>query len=134
MSNPSFTVSQNLKVKAPKESHAYVVSTIEWNYLKEKVSQVKGVSGFYHTVGSVLLGATASAVVAAISTDICLPSEESCTKDIVVWAFSAVTFICGLLSLHFGHAQKSLKSISLDAVIEQMEAIENRYVEHENQS
>lgn len=132
MSNSSFTVSQNLKVKAPKDSHAYVVSTTEWNYLKEKITQIKGVSGFYHTVGSVLLGAMASAVVAAISTDLCLAGSNSCTKEVVVWAFSAVTFICGLLCLHFGHAQKSLKSISLEAVIEQMEAIEQRYVEAES--
>jgi len=131
MTNSSFTVSQNLKVSAPKESTAYVVSTIEWNYLKEKISQIQGVSGFYHTLGSVLLGATASAVVAAISTDICSASETACVKDIVVWAFTAVTFICGGLCFHFGHAQKSLKTVSLEAVIQQMESIENRYQETE---
>ena len=98
----SFTITHDLKVMTPRETQAYLVSIPEWEFLKERISKIGGMGSFYHTIGSVFLGASLSGVVAGISTELCSPEIATCTRDIVVWAFSFVTGISGLLSLHFG--------------------------------
>ncbi len=125
----SFSVSHNYQVKTPTETRAYLVSIPEWDFLKERISKVGGVGSFYHTIGSILLGASLSAVVAAIATDLCPTPGVQCTKDIVVWAFAATTGFSGLLSLHFGKAQENIKTVYLTEVLGEMEAIESKYNE-----
>lgn len=127
MTDSSFTVSHHLKVAAPREDRAYVVSTAEWQHIKENVSKIKGISSFYQNLGSVLLGASLSAFLTAFSVDLCPAVEGDCVKDIIVWSFAVSSLVCGLLSLHFGHAQKELRGGSLEAVVAQMDSVERRY-------
>ncbi len=129
MSNdPEFKISQDYELLSPKKRRAYPILIEEWEHLKERIRKIRDNANFYHTVGSVLLGVSGSAFVAAISIDIPLEDgQKIAVETVVTWLVFGSSLICGLLSLHFGRSQRYVQNTNTQDVIEHMELIERRY-------
>ncbi|MDR3544066.1 MAG: hypothetical protein P4L69_24385 [Desulfosporosinus sp.] len=100
----------------------------EWDYLKTKVGQIKDNANFYHTIGSILLGAAGSAVITALTTDYKKTADGSApTFQVIAWALVMVFLICGILSLFFGRTQRKVENVMVRDVVQQMELMEQKY-------
>jgi len=114
-------MSQGLDVLQPRTGPAYPIPCEEWDFLKGKIALMSDAPWFYQTIGSALIGAAMSTLLALLFATL---SEHQQT---ITWAAVCVTAICGVLSLLFANQQKSVRIIQASDVISQMEIIEKRY-------
>lgn len=121
----SYQVSQGLEVLQPRSGQAYPIPCEEWSLLKKKISNLSSEPWFYHTLGSLLLGATLSTFTAIILGTYETPQQE--TALIIAWAVVVTTAISGALSLFFSHSQRAAHRERATDVIAQMDLIEKRY-------
>jgi len=119
---PTYNISQDFEIIPPKKGKVYPILIQEWTFIKGKIKDIKIEINLYHTIGSILVGASLS----FLSTNLTAEFKDPKT-GIICWALFGVTGVCGLLSFIFGEGQrKSHNAIPLD-VTKQMELIESRF-------
>ena len=125
-----FEISQAYCVIKPNPDKAYPIPCAEWNYLKGRIGKIEDRINFYHTTGSILLGAGASTFIAIVSGGFADPdSTETPTGIIIAWACVAVTFVTGIISMCFALEKRKMGVVKSSDVIAHMEVIENRFEE-----
>lgn len=125
---PSFKMSQDYELIPPKKKRAYPILVEEWEYLKARILAIRDDANLYHTLGSVLLGVSGSALVAAVTLDLPRSSGGQLAMPVIfAWFMFASSLICGGLSLFFGKAQRQVERASASEVVQQMGLIEKRY-------
>ncbi len=121
---PSYTISQDMDIVQPQKASAIPVTTFEWCMIKESIEGIEDSNSFFHTIGSALIGAGISTLIAALL----LPNGEFLENQVVImWAAAIVCGICGGLSLYFAHKQKDIVANTAKQVVGKMEAIEERF-------
>jgi hypothetical protein len=121
----NYQLSQGLEVLQPRSGEAYPILCDEWVILKEKISRMTTEPWFFHTVGSLLLGAALS-----LLTAILLGSWNSCEQQrtlVIAWAAMATTAISGLLCLFFAYKERAVFRERARDLIIQMTFIERRF-------
>jgi hypothetical protein len=121
----SFRMSQGYDVLPPKPGKAYPIPCEEWNYLKEKLRDASDKPDFYHTGGSLLLGAMISTLIAILT------GAFQGNNNIIAWAVVVVTTICGCLALFFACERRKVSQTKVSDILKQMELIERRYQDKE---
>lgn len=118
----NFNVSQEFEIIPHQKGQAYPIGVKEWEYLKEKIKQVNIEINNFHTIGYLLLGASASCLITIIATN--FTDEKS---KYLTWAVFGVTLICGLLAIFFAKDKHKQESAKPNEIINQMELIESRF-------
>lgn len=118
----NFNVSQEFEIIPPQKGQAYPIGVKEWEYLKEKVKQINIEINNFHTIGYLLLGASASCLTTIIATN--FNDDKS---KYLTWALFGVTLICGLLAIIFAKDKHKQESSKPNEIINQMELIESRF-------
>jgi Na+/melibiose symporter-like transporter len=121
----SFQLSQGLEVLPPRSGQAYPIPCDEWAILKGKISKMTSEPWFFHTVGSLLLGAALSTLVTILFGSWRSPEQERTL--VIAWAATATTTISGLLCLFFANKERAVKRERAQDLIAQMDLIEKRY-------
>jgi len=128
--DPSFKMSQDYELVPPKKKRAYPILVEEWESLKRRIAAIDVDVNMYHTIGSLLLGVSGSALLAAISLGNLTASDGKLQwTPALCWLMFVATLICGALALFFGRDQRAAQKAKAGNVLEQMELIEKRYVE-----
>jgi hypothetical protein len=122
----SIQMSQGYEVLPPKTGKAYPILCEEWDFLKHQIGQMSDRPWLFHTVGSALVGAALSTLLAVLLGS---PPPTNTTAVIVAWAVVAVTGICGSVCLFFAEQQRRVKQVQAEEIITQMELIEKRYAQ-----
>ena len=118
--------SHNYSVYEPKEEAAYPIPASEWTRLKERIKRICPQRRIYQVISSIFFGVFASSVFALFS----LYSSTSTLAAWVyptVWAFFTVSLILGISLAVIDSQQKNIISESTGSVIDDMEALEDRY-------
>jgi hypothetical protein len=118
----NFNVSQEFEIIPHQKGQAYPIGVKEWEYLKEKIKLVSIEINTFHTIGYLLLGASASCLITIIATDFTYDKSKYQT-----WAMFGVTLICGLLAIFFAKDKHKQESAKPNEIINQMELIESRF-------
>lgn len=117
----SFQMSHGLEVLKPRSDQAYPIPCEEWTILKRKISQLSSEPWFFHTMGSLLLGAAASTLISVML------GSYSSTALVIAWAVVATTGLAGLLCLLFANKERSVQRERASDILAQMDIIEKRY-------
>ena len=133
MSNePSFKMSQDYEIVPPRKKRCYPILVEEWEHLKARILAIDVDVNMYHTIGSVLLGVSGSALLAAISLDgLTKPDGHFNWVTAISWLICVGALLCGLLSLHFARDQRKSQKAAAGSVVEQMVLIEKRFLAEE---
>ncbi len=124
----SFQMSQGYNVLPPRTGKAYPILCEEWDYLKKNIGSISDKPNIYYIMGSILLGACISTLIAILTGNFPNPDPKILSsKFIVAWAVVTVTFIVGLISLYFAREQRKVTEMKASDVLSQMELIEKRY-------
>jgi hypothetical protein len=118
----NYKFSQDLEIIPPQKQLSYPISTSEWNIIKKKIGEVKDNSNLWHTLGSILIGAAISTLIAALIND--FKTEKLLWT---CWAAFCVTVLVGALSFYFGREQRKIQNKSKEDVIDYMTIIEERF-------
>lgn len=126
MSNdsPNFTIKQDLDIVQPQSTSAIPITIQEWVLLKQSINNISDSNSIFHTIGSALIGAGLSTLIAAIFTPF-QPDQE--TREIIMYAVAIVCLISGGLSCFFAHKEKGITKKSAQQVLAQMQVVENKY-------
>lgn len=125
MTQPSsFRMAHGLNLLPPKDDQAYPIPCGEWDLLKERIGKLSDSPWFFHTAGSILLGASATTLIAIFLGT--MPSDKP-TTAIAAWAVVAVTALSGALCLLFSTRERAARRVSASEIVAQMELIEKRY-------
>lgn len=118
-------MSQGLEILPPRSGQAYPIPCDEWLALKGKIARISSEPWFFHTLGSVLIGAAASTFITILIGTFSAPAQRD--SLVVAWAVVATTAIAGSLCLWFAHQQRSADRERATDVVSQMALIEKRY-------
>ncbi len=121
----AYHVSQGLDVLRPKSGPAFPVPCGEWDSLKMQLGRLTREPWFFHTIGSILVGATLSTGIAILLGT--FDHEAQAKARIVAWAVVVVTGVCGTLSLLFAHKERDVSQQRASDIVRQMELIEKRF-------
>ncbi len=122
----SFQIAQGYNVIPPRSGAAYPIPCSEWDRLKSQISAIKTSFDWYHTIGSILIGAAISTLISILCGAFPSPASAPHPK-IIAWAVVAVTGISGGACLYFAHECKIISSKLAREVVAQMELIESRF-------
>ncbi|WPJ95405.1 hypothetical protein SH580_18455 [Coraliomargarita algicola] len=126
--DPTFKMSQDYELVRPLKKRAYPILIEEWEHLKGKINSICDNANLFHTAGSVLLGISGSALVAALTLNLpALPNGETPMPIVLSWLIVVSALVCGCLALFFGHHQRKVQNSTAEDVVEHMELIEKRY-------
>jgi membrane protein DedA with SNARE-associated domain len=128
----SFQMSQGYDVVPPRPGRAYPILCEEWDYLKTQIQSISTNFGFYHTIGSLLVGSAISTLVAILSGGFPVTEGGNNTSLIIAWSVVAVTAVTGGICLFFAHESRTISEKKASEVITQMELIEKRYESGDN--
>lgn len=124
----SFKMSQDYEIIPPQKKRAYPILVEEWEYLKRMIGGIRDDANLYHTIGSILLGVSGSAFIAALTLDLPRGHDSQTVMPIIIsWFIFGTTLIIGILCIFFGYNQRKLQKSSASEVIQQMGLIEKRY-------
>ena len=121
---PSFTLRQDFDIAQPASTRAFPITNQEWILLKESIENISDSNTLFHTLGSALIGAGLSTLIAIWLTTF---NEAQGAKEVLMWAAAVVCLVCGAFSCYFAHKEKEVTEKSCRQVISQMQVIENRY-------
>ena len=126
--NSSIQMSQGYDILPPRTGKAYPILCEEWNYLKSNIETITEKPNIYHTIGSVLLGACLSTLIAIITGSFPNPDpSNTSTKLVIAWSVVMVTLIVGVICLYFAREKRKLIEKKASDILSQMELIEKRY-------
>lgn len=118
----NYKFSQDYELIQPQKQRSYPISTTEWNLIKKNVGEVKDSSNFWHTIGSILIGAAISTLITALISDF---KTEKHTW--ICWTAFSLSALGGILSFYFGKEQRKIQNKSKEDVIAFMNTIEERF-------
>jgi len=118
----NYKFSQDYELVPPQKQRSYPITTTEWNLIKKKIGEVKDSANFWHTLGSILIGAAISILIAALIND--FKTEKLLWT---CWSAFFVTGIGGVLSFYFGREQRQTQNKSKEDVIDFMAIVEERF-------
>jgi RNAse (barnase) inhibitor barstar len=118
-------LSQGLIVLPPKSDQAYPIPCEEWVLLKSKMSRHTSEPWFFHTIGSILLGAALSTLIAILTGTFHLPDQQRALD--IAWSVLATTVLSGLMCLLFAHKERGVHREQAREVVALMDLIEKRY-------
>ena len=121
----NFQLSQDLVILPPKRDQAYPIPCEEWALIKSKISRHTSEPWFFHTIGSILLGAALSTLTSILTGTFQLPTQQRALD--IAWSVFAVTGITGLACLLFAHKERSVRREQARDVVTHMDLIEKRY-------
>jgi hypothetical protein len=118
-------MSQGYEVLRPKNDKALPIPCNEWDVLKGKIEGITVEPWFFHTTGSILVGAALATLISiwtgAVSS---IPSSNTL---VIAWAITATTAITGLVCLGFAHKERGVQRSKASDVVTQMTLIEQRF-------
>lgn len=123
--NSTFHVSQGLDVLTPRSGEAFPILCDEWDVLKKRIGSLSSEPWFFHTVGSVLIGACISTFVAILLGTFAASAQQ--TARVIAWAVVAVSLISGALCLMFADKERAVQRVRASDVVTQMDLIEKRF-------
>jgi len=121
----SFHVTQGLTVMVPRTGKAYPIPCDEWCWIKEKIQRFSSEPWFFHTIGSIFIGAALSTFTTIFLETYAVQNQER-TK-LIAWGVFAATFVAGFFCLLFAHKERKSKREQSGDVLAQMGLIEQRY-------
>jgi Na+/melibiose symporter-like transporter len=121
----TFHVSQGLDILTPRSGEAYPIGCDEWDVLKGRLKTLSSEPWFFHTVGSVLVGAGLSTFVAILLGTFSAAAQQD--ARVVAWSVVAVTLISGALCLFFAEKERAVQRIRASDIVTQMDLIEKRF-------
>ncbi|NQU67729.1 MAG: hypothetical protein HQ510_07295 [Candidatus Marinimicrobia bacterium] len=127
----SLHMSQGLDVLPPKSGPAYPIPCNEWDVLKTKLKQISNEPWFFHTLGSILLGAALATLITLLLGT--FDNVNMQKQYIIAWAVVSVTSITGLLCMYFAHKERDVKRQRGSDLTTQMELIEERFERHHSE-
>ncbi|MGJ8593072.1 MAG: hypothetical protein ACSHXF_11010 [Aquaticitalea sp.] len=117
-----FNVSQEFEIIPHQKGKAYPIGVKEWEFIKNKICEIKIDVNNFHAFGFLLLGASASCLITILATEFKTDSSKYLT-----WAIFGVTLIGGFLSVYFANDKHKQESAKPTEIINQMELIESRF-------
>lgn len=130
MSDASIKMSQGFEVLKPKSGQALPIPCNEWDVLKQNIKDATTEPWLFHTLGSVMLGASVATVVSILTGAV---SNQSSSNTIVVaWSVAVVFGLIGLACLYFAHKERGLHRSKAQNVLMQMTLIESRFDRRED--
>ena len=120
-----FQLSQGLTVLSPRSGKAYPIPCDEWKLIKDRISKISTEPWFFHTFGSVLVGAGLSTLIAIILGSFNSSNQPNAT--VIAWGVVVATSLSGGLCLLFAHQERATKREQATDVVSQMLLIEQRY-------
>lgn len=127
MPEPTFQLSQGYDVLPPKPGRAYPILCEEWEHLKTQIGAIRTSFGFYHTLGSVLVGAALTTLISILLGAYSAAATSDPKVLIIAWATTIVCAISGGFALHFANESKTVSERQAAEVVRQMELIQKRY-------
>jgi hypothetical protein len=128
MITEKFNVSQKFEIIAPQTGKAYPIGLKEWNFLKKKIKEIKVEINNFHAIGYLLLGASASCLITILAT-----TFQDDKSKYICWSIFFVTLIGGFLSIYFATDKHKQESAKPQEILNQMELIESRFEEQEDE-
>ena len=117
-----FIISHKWEIKRPGKEEAYLVPQSDWMRLGRRVERLKSPPRTFLSIGYLLLGMAATALIGAISL---IGSGDY--KQIIYWAFFATTSICGGLCLFLNRCQRKQETSSRQDILDCIIEIEEKY-------
>jgi hypothetical protein len=117
-------ITHDLSIMPLEKERAYPISVSDWAFLKRKISCIDSGSFLFQTIGSILLGVSGSAFLTLKT----IPDSPSGGNTVVIlWAIGLATASVGALLLWIAHQERLQVASSKNAVVEEMNRLENRY-------
>lgn len=125
----SFKMSQGYEVLKPKSDKAFPIPCNEWDVLKNQLEAATTEPWFFHTTGSLLLGAALATLISIWTGAISTATVSN--ANVVAWAVVAVCSITGLAMLYFAHKEREVHRAKAQTVLTHMRLIEERFEREE---
>ena len=121
---PSFIVGNIFELVTRPREIAYPIAISDWEFLKQKVSEIEDSSSLFKTIGSVLMGVAGSALLATLT----LQESISSVISVVCWIIGFVCLgVAGLCYLFDNKYNKNRLSGSKQNVLDQMNKLERQF-------
>lgn len=115
--------SQDYEVIPPQKQLSYPILTTEWSLIKKKIEEIKDNTNGWHTIGSILIGAT----VITLITSLTLIGDTN-KVPLIIWGSATIlTGVIGGFAFYFGKEQRETQNKSKEDVIDFMKIIEERF-------
>lgn len=118
-------VSQDYEVLTPKFDKAFFIPCDEWDIWKSQIDELTMEPWLFHTLGSLLLGASLATAISiwtgAIST------SSIANAVVIAWSVVAVCGLTGLACMYFANKERRVHRSKAQYVINQMKLIEKRF-------
>ena len=122
--NVSVKVSQGYEVLRPKSDKAFPIPCNEWDVLKSQISELTTEPWLFHTLGSLLLGASLASVISIWTAAV---NTTNPNILVIAWAVVVSCAVCGVSSLYFAHKERQVYRARAQTVVTQMGLIESRF-------
>ncbi len=126
-----FQLSQGYNVLPPKTGRAYPILCEEWDHLKGQVRGIKTSFGIYHTIGSVLVGASITTLISILLGAYTAATTSDPKLLIIAWAVTVTTGLVGGVCMYFASESRTNSERQSEEVVRQMELIEKRHSQGE---
>lgn len=117
--------STGFEILLPKSVQALTVPCNEWDVLRSKIEKLTMEPWFFHTVGSVFVGASLATAISiwtgAVST------QNAPNALVIAWAVTAATGLVGLACLFFANKERKAHRERASDIATQMQLIEQRF-------
>lgn len=117
--------STGFEILLPKSVQALTVPCNEWDVLRSKIEKLTTEPWFFHTTGSVFVGAALATLISiwtgAVST------QNAPNALVIAWAVTAVTGLIGLACLIFADKERKAHRDRASDIATQMRLIEQRF-------
>lgn len=123
--NTTIKMSQGYEVLKPKSDQAFPIPCNEWDVLRSQIEQLTIEPWLFHTLGSLLLGASLATFISVVTDTI--PTKVGSNSVTVAWAVVVTCGITGLACLYFSHKERQVHKSKAQLVLTQMKLIEERF-------
>jgi len=121
-------IKHELKIHEPEITGAYGISVADWDYLKNKIRQIKDESSVLMVVWSAFLGAFISSLIYSLTSDFPkTPVGSIPIREAISWSATILCFAISIICLIFWKKSNKTQIAKASSVVEQMEIIEARY-------
>ncbi|WP_288105570.1 hypothetical protein [Limnobacter sp.] len=119
-------LSQGFEVLRPRSDKALPIPCNEWDVLKSQIGELTTEPWLFHTLGSMLLGASLATFISVITGAVV---DSSSAKNLVViaWATTVVCGVTGVACMYFAHKERAVHKAKAGNVATQMRLIEERF-------
>ncbi len=117
--------STGFEILLPKSVQALPVPCGEWDVLRSKIQELTTEPWFFHTIGSVLIGAALATLISILTGAV--STESSANALVVAWAVVVCTGLIGAICLFFADKERRAYRQRASDVATQMSLIEQRF-------